>query len=116
MDRRRIFGNAGEKIAADYLKKKGYKILEKQFGNRFGEIDLIAKDGDEIVFVEVKTRKSLALGYPEESVHEKKLHRMEITADAYLKSKTSEDQAYRFDVIAIVDEGGVFDIKHIIGV
>lgn len=116
MDKRREFGNRGEKLAADYLKKRGYKILERQFGSRFGEIDLIALDVHEIVFVEVKTRRSLAIGYPEESVHDKKLHKMEIAAEAYLKAHALENKPYRFDVVAIIDRDADVDIKHIIGV
>ncbi len=116
MDPRRIFGNQGEDEAATFLKKKGYKILETQFTTRFGEIDLIALDGDEIVFVEVKTRRSLAMGYPEESVHEKKLHKLEIAAGAYLASVTKEEVPHRFDVVAIVVQGNDREFRHLIGV
>ena len=70
MDPRRLFGNKAEKLAERYLKKKGYKILDRQFVTRYGEIDLVAREGDEIVFVEVKARRSTAFGYPEESVTE----------------------------------------------
>ena len=116
MDPRRLFGNKGEARAAIYLKEKGYEILERQFRTRFGEIDLVARRGGEIVFVEVKTRASSVHGFPEDAVTETKLHRLEIAAEVYLKSKTQEGSAYRFDVIAILGEGKTARIEHLEGV
>ena len=65
-----VYGKRSEIIAADYLKKKGYKILETNYKNKVGEIDVIAKDKDYIVFVEVKARMSQAFGHPFEAVFE----------------------------------------------
>lgn len=98
-DPRRQFGNESEEKAARFLEEAGMKILERQYRTRFGEIDLIAKDGDEIVFVEVKARKSSAFGYPEESVTAKKLEKIARVADQYLAGRG--DVPRRIDVVAI---------------
>jgi len=116
MDPRRLFGNKGEAMAAEYLKRQGYKILERQFRTRFGEIDLVALSSGEIVFVEVKTRKSSAHGFPEEVVTETKLHKLEIAAEHFLKKHALEGRPYRFDVVAIVGEGGECQVEHLVGV
>ena len=116
MDMRRRLGNAGEQIAETMLKKKGYKILKRQYQIRFGEIDLIALDGDEVVFIEVKTRHASEGPFPEESVGEKKLRRMEITAEHFLKAQAFESRDYRFDVIAITLTAGEPEIVHLVGV
>jgi len=101
MDPRRKFGNKAEKLAARFLIKQGYKILERQYRTRAGEIDLIAKDVDEIVFVEVKARNSNQFGYPEESVTRDKLRKIQTTAELYLQKYKLENQPYRIEVIAI---------------
>ncbi|MBU1126415.1 MAG: YraN family protein [Patescibacteria group bacterium] len=103
-DVRRLFGNRGEDRAAAFLKALGYKILARQFNTRFGEIDLIAQDGDEIVFVEVKARRSVDFGYPEESVTKKKLEKIERVGEWYLKQRNLEYAPFRIDVIAIEDD------------
>ena len=65
-----IYGKRSEIISTDYLKKKGYKILETNYKNNVGEIDIIAKDKDYIVFIEVKARMSQAFGHPFEAINE----------------------------------------------
>ncbi len=99
-DLRRTFGNVGELQAAEYLQSKGYKILHQQWKCPYGEIDLIAKDGQEIVFVEVKTRRAETSGYPEESVTEQKIRHLVSCAYNYL-DRHGEDVPWRIDVIAI---------------
>ena len=94
-------GKKGEAIASDYLKKIGYGILDKNFRTRDGEIDLIAEDGEEIVFIEVKTRRSSNFGYPEEAVDEKKIGRMIKAANSWLEKKEKFDNSWRIDIIAI---------------
>ena len=116
MDIRRVFGNSAEDLAAKFLKAKGFKIITKQFSTRFGEIDLIARLGDEIVFVEVKARKSSAFGHPEESVTDKKLEKITMVAQEYLKKKGWESREHRIDVIAISYDSGEPEILHIEGV
>jgi putative endonuclease len=101
------FGEAGEKISAKYLEKKGYKILEFNFcnlkGRRLGEIDIIAKDGDCLVFVEVKTRKIETFGkkLPEESIGRQKLHKLNKIAQFYLRQKKLLDKNWRFDAVSV---------------
>jgi len=112
VDLRLRLGNRGERIAERFLKKKGYRILERQFRTRFGEIDLIAKEGDEIIFVEVKTRSNVLFGYPEESVTEAKLSKIQRVAEFYLSSLASQP-SYRIDVIAIEDQKGEGSIYHL---
>ncbi len=113
-DARRIFGNAAEHDAAAFLKSKRFEILEKQYRNRFGEIDIIARDGDEIVMVEVKARKDHEFGYPEESVTRTKLHKIAIVAEHYMASRPNIP--WRIDVIAIEYDHSPPNITHIIGV
>lgn len=93
-------GKEGEKIAAAFLKKKGYKIIETNYRCPLGEIDIIAREKDEIVFVEVKTRKSTEMGYPEQAVGINKQKKMSQLALWYLQKTNTDDQA-RFDVIAV---------------
>ena len=98
----KLLGNKGERAAARYLRSLGYKILSRQYANRWGELDLIAIDGDALVFVEVKTRRSRAAGHPVEAVTRDKQRRMTQQALAWLKRRKLLDHRARFDVIAIV--------------
>lgn len=100
-DVRRIFGNRGEALAASYLEEKGFVILERQYRTPFGEIDLIARDHEEIVFIEVKTRHSKTYGYPEEAVTREKVRHILRTAESYLGQHQKEDHPWRVDVVAI---------------
>lgn len=93
-------GKEGEEIAIDYLLSKGYKILEKNFRTSFGEIDIIAKHGDYIVVIEVKTRMSDRFGEPQLSVNRKKQEKLKKLALFYL-TRLGKDHPVRFDVIAI---------------
>lgn len=97
-------GAQGEFDAAEYLKKKKYKILAKNYKNKLGEIDIIAKDKDYIVFIEVKTRSSLAFGRPSEAVTPAKQHKVQLAAQVYLKQERLTDQPCRFDVIEVLDD------------
>jgi len=94
-------GKAGEALAVDFLKRKGYKILEQNYRTRWGEIDTIAQDESVLVFVEVKTRRSLKFGAPHESVGISKQRKMSKTALEYLQEKDLFDTACRFDILAI---------------
>jgi len=94
-------GKEGEKIAADFLKKNGYRIIDKNFRCPLGEIDIVAREKGAIVFVEVKTRKSSTLGYPEQAVGIKKQKKMSQLALWFLQKKKITDTSARFDVIAI---------------
>lgn len=95
-------GPAGERAAAKYLEKLGYRIIARGHRQRLGEIDLIAIDGNWIVFVEVKTWSSDAGGDPSEAVDSRKQERITRAALIYLKRKKLLDYPARFDVISIV--------------
>lgn len=94
-------GKEGEKIAAAYLKKNGYRIIEINFRCPIGEIDIVAKEKDDLVFVEVKTRKSIDLGYPEQAVGIRKQRKMSQLALWYLQKRKIANTNARFDVVAI---------------
>lgn len=94
-------GRRGEDVAANFLKRLGYRILARGLDSRLGELDIIAVDGRTIVFVEVKTRRSSDAGHPTEAIDSTKQRRMTQAALAYLKSHRLLQHAARFDVIAI---------------
>lgn len=94
-------GKDGEQIAVDYLRKKGYRICETNFRCPFGEIDIIAREEGELVFIEVKTRKSNQLGYPEEAVGMEKQRKLSRLALWYMQKNASISISARFDVVAI---------------
>jgi len=96
-----ITGKEGEKIAAAYLKKNGYRIIEINFRCPIGEIDIVAKEKNDLVFVEVKTRKSIDLGYPEQAVGIRKQKKMSQLALWYLQKRKIAEINARFDVVAI---------------
>ncbi len=98
-------GAWGEKIAAHYLRKQGYKIVEKNFSCRFGEIDIIAQNGEFLVFAEVKLRKDISHGEPKEFVTSSKQTRLRTTAQWYLSQHPTGLQP-RFDVVEILAPQG----------
>ena len=91
----------GESLAVAHLKARGYDILERNYRALRGEVDLIAQDGEFIVFVEVKTRRSLKFGLPQTAVTTQKQRQISKVALAYLQAKNLFDTPCRFDVIAI---------------
>ena len=115
-DTRRSTGLKGEEAAARFLARSGYEILDKNVRTRAGEIDLVAREGKTLVFVEVKTRRDVVEGDPPQAgVHTRKQNKLGKLAQSYLRSKRLREQPCRFDVVAIVvnDEGGVKAIRHI---
>jgi len=110
MDNRSI-GAKYEEIAMDYLIKKGYIELGKNYYSRYGELDLICKDKEkgEIVFVEVKYRRNSQYGNGLESITRSKQRKLVKTALVYLEEKKIKDIPYRFDIISILGE----EIEHI---
>lgn len=104
-------GYAAESLAVSYLEKKGLQILERNFRCRSGEIDLIARDGDCIVFAEVKYRSSTFLGQPEEAVDLRKQQRICKVALYYLATHGLLESPVRFDVIAILG-GKITHFEH----
>lgn len=103
-------GKIGEKKAIEYLESNGYKIIEKNFKVKFGEIDIIARKKREIIFIEVKTRTNDNFGYPEEAVNKTKLKKIEKVALFYLNSKKI-NLSYRFEVLSILKDKEKFKFE-----
>jgi putative endonuclease len=99
------FGQQGEAIAARHLKRCGYKILVQNYRNKVGEIDIIARDGETIVFVEVKTRRNDHFGNPKWSVTFQKQRKISMVALSYLKEFSLSGHKARFDVVAVIENG-----------
>ncbi len=107
-------GARGEAIAEAYLRGKGFTILEKNYRGKTGEIDIVARDGDSLVFVEVKARRNLAYGAPQLAVTPFKQRQISRTALTWLAHRKKPDAIARFDVVAILlPEGEVPQIEHI---
>lgn len=100
-NRRQTLGKWGETLAAGYLASHGYTILERNARTAYGEIDLVARLGECLVFVEVKTRASSALGLPEISVSARKRAHLLSAARAYLQGRAEPEGSWRIDVVAI---------------
>ena len=98
---RQALGKWGETLAADFLNDEGYIIIERNYRTPYGEIDLVAQDGDILVFVEVKTRTSDAFGFPEESITSQKREHLISASQAILQSMSNPPINWRIDVIAI---------------
>lgn len=108
-----LSGATGENAAAKLLKKKGYEILERNYRKKYGELDIIAKNGDLVVFVEVKLRATKAFGTAAEAVNFHKRQRIIRTANAYIMQKNL-DCGCRFDVIEVYHKGLIVtEINHI---
>jgi putative endonuclease len=106
-------GRTGELVALKYLRRKGYAIIETRFRFLRGEIDIVARDGQTLVFIEVKMRTGQGYGRPEESVTAGKQRQIRKVAEGYLLLRRPGDVACRFDVIAIQPDGGHgFTVEH----
>lgn len=95
-------GNRGEAAAAQFLERLGYRILERQMRGRFGELDLVALDGDVIVFIEVKTRSTTSAGHPTEAITTTKQRKITQSSLAYLKRRGWLERRARIDVISVL--------------
>jgi putative endonuclease len=114
MNEARELGRSGEEAAVAYLKKKKFKVVCRGFRFHKGEIDIIARDGDTLVFIEVKTRRSPDFGPPEEAVTSMKQTQVRRLAEAYLAVNGLADIPCRFDVLSLVRDGEVgFRVRHI---
>jgi len=103
MGKERInLGKFGEKVAAIFLKRNGYVILERNFSCLFGEIDIIARDKEAVAFIEVRTRQSDEYGLPVESIRRAKKKKLIRTAWFYIKGRNLEDSLFRFDVVSVL--------------
>ena len=100
--KRLSLGRWGEQVAACFLEETGYMILEANIRTHYGEIDLLAKKDDVLIFVEVKTRRSTSLGFPEISITPKKMMHIIASAEAYLQAHPELTIDWRIDVISIL--------------
>jgi putative endonuclease len=108
---RKQFGKESEAIATGYLKKQGYEILKTNYRTRLGEIDIIAKDQQTLVFIEVKARSSNRFGNPKGAVTAKKQMKISMVALEYLKATRQIRAKARFDVISILKGAGTPQIE-----
>ena len=100
-NKRQQFGKESESLAVRYLKKNGYKILEQNYRNKLGEIDIIAKEKETLVFVEVKAGRTNLFGNPKWAVTPKKQRKISMVALCYLKATKKTHVKARFDVVAL---------------
>lgn len=114
--KRLALGQAGEEAAANYLKKRGFHLLQTNFSCMLGEIDIVAMDGPCMVFVEVRTKSVNSFVLPQESITGKKKRKLKQVASFYLLAKNIKDKPLRFDVIAVSvgPDGQVENIDHIV--
>ena len=94
-------GKIGEDLACKFLKKSGYKIVEKNYRSRYGEVDIVANDSDSLCFIEVKARSSTNYGLPEEFVDKKKQQKIVKTTLLYLEKKNENSKNIRFDIVSV---------------
>lgn len=108
-------GKWGEGVAGRFLQEKGYVLLETNYRCRWGEVDIVAQEGDELVFVEVRTRRGVQYGTPEESVTAAKARRLVATAQEYLQEHNQDNAGWRIDLVAIKLDGDrrVQEIAHL---
>lgn len=106
-------GKIGEDIATKYLEQSGYEIIQRNFECKQGEIDIIAKDKDEIVFIEVKTRSSALYGQPKDAVDETKQKHIYNSAEFYIYIRHLENFPVRIDVIEVYKKQGKIKVHHI---
>lgn len=105
LNRQQQFGRKSEALAARHLKKNGYQILEQNYRTPAGEIDIIAQEGQTLVFVEVKARRTAGYGSPKQSVTPQKQKKISMAALQYLKTRKNGPVRARFDVVAITAIG-----------
>ena len=106
-------GGEGEQRAADHLRRAGFRLLQRNYRCRGGEIDIVARDGATIVFVEVKTRSRDGGELPEASLTARKRHRLAVAARAFMQEFKARDVIYRFDLVGCeVDDDGQWTIHH----
>lgn len=108
-------GTRGETVARRLLERKGYIIREANYRCPWGEVDLVTQQGDQLVFVEVRSRRGRAFGSPEESVTEAKVQRLTAASQHYLQQHGLEDSAWRIDLVAIQFTRGfrLLEVRHL---
>ncbi|MFQ5708236.1 MAG: YraN family protein [bacterium] len=109
----RRVGNLGENLATRYLKQHAFEIIDRNYRWARGEIDIVAKKENTLIFVEVKTARQKGFGSPESWVDERKQRQIGQVAQHYLQEKEIEEMDCRFDVVAITKDGHEWKIHHI---
>ena len=113
-DPRRLVAKLGEDAAAQYLARAGYTLLDRNYRCRSGEIDIVAREGEELVFMEVRARSSASFGSPEDSVTAAKAAKMSACALEYLAERAVRTASWRVDFLAVDVRGGrVTQIRHL---
>jgi putative endonuclease len=112
MDERKDFGKAGEQLAVDHLETKGFVILERNWYFSHKEIDIIARDRNDIVVIEVKTRHAPVRELPEQAINRQKRQFLIAAANAYVKYNRITLEV-RFDIVNVVYESGLPNVSHI---
>lgn len=110
---RRTAGSWGENLALRYLQQRGFMLVERNYRTRYGEIDLVVRDGDSLVFVEVKLRRGESFGAPVEAVTPGKQAAIRSLAEQYLSECNQDFGELRFDVVGILAAGGPPEIVHV---
>ncbi len=113
-DQRVAFGKRGEDVACEELQRRGYEILDRRYRTRCGELDIIARDGGVIVFVEVKARSSRRFGAPLESITWKKRQRLSQMAASYLFEKRLGHAPCRFDTVGVMETVGAGPVVEVV--
>ncbi len=109
---KKALGREGEKVARDFLRKQGYKVIRQNYRCRAGEIDIVAEEGDSLAFVEVKTRRSIHFGLPAEAVSYEKRQHLTRVASGYLTHHAIKEAKCRFDVVSVLmNDYGVKEIQ-----
>ena len=105
-------GKGGEDEAVRFLEEQGYRIRHRNWRSGRKELDIVAEDGNELVIVEVRTRRNNLFGTPEETINGQKIRRIVSSADAYVR-KFAIDSPVRFDIISLIGEQSPWTIEHI---
>lgn len=109
----KVLGNAGEDCAANYLERRGYRIIARNYRIRSAEIDIIAERDNVVAFVEVKTRSDVRHGLPVEAVNFRKQKKIIEAANVFLQQEEFCECACRFDVVEVYSNGSNFAVNHI---
>lgn len=109
---KKLEGKESERFALNYLEREGYKILEKNYYKRFGEVDIIAEKDNEIIFFEIRSKRKKDFS-PILTINKRKIERLKIMALSYLSEKGIFDKQIRFDIIGLIKNNKDFQIEHI---
>ncbi|MFM5968326.1 MAG: YraN family protein [Micrococcales bacterium] len=108
-----ILGSYGEQVACDYLASQNYEVLDRNWRCSIGELDLVARDHETLVFVEVKTRNGRGFGHPFEAITDSKRTRLRQLSNAWLASNSGHPAKIRIDAISVLIEQGRVSIEHL---